>query len=748
MEQKFSDVISLRRRYTRSINLERDLTVVDSVLGYIPTSWAVGACERIIHALTTSNAIRAWTITGVYGTGKSAFAHFLSALIAPKADPIHINAQSILEHHLGSNHPLVSHLKDHLPETGFIRAVATAQREPLGYTLIRALRCGCELIWPDTFEQQQCAPRFEYFAKKMQSSQKITNQEIVHFIQHIAQETRMGIVLVIDELGKGLEYAAWHQENDDLYLLQQLAELPADAQSPKVFVLGLLHQSFTEYAQNLTKTQRNEWSKIQGRFEDIPFTSSNDHMLHLISQAIDHSNAQELLPLLNIWATTWQRILHDHSSLQERFSVDEFVNIYPLHPIAAFALPILCSRYAQNDRSLFTFLTSQEPYSFLSFLQETSLQDKQPTTLKLHHVYDYFIETSSVSNSVKASTQRWIEIQGRIVDAQHLDTDLVMTLKTIGILNLVDSVGVLRATPQIVIQALSEDPTNNQEVQRWSDAIEILVKRGLVTHRKQLDELRIWEGSDFDVEQAIISTLEKEQSSLATLLTQANPLPPLIVQRHSYQTGTLRYFERRYISTFEDLTHIGICNADSDGIIGYWLSNTLPEQCPAYTADGKPIILLCGTNIDKLSAVIREVAALTTIETTTPQLQSDGVARREVRQRLAQTKRLLTDLLAQSFFSGKEEVLCSSSGTLLRVRTLKDFQQHLSTLCDQIYPQTPVLWNELINRRELTSQGAKARRELIEAMLSNAIKNDLGWKETDQKAVSICLCCIIQAFIA
>src|SRR5205807_3590287 len=211
--QKFSDVISLRRRYTRSINLERDLTVVDSVLGYIPTSWTIGASERIIHALTANNSIRAWTITGVYGTGKSAFAHFLSALVAPKADPIHINAQSILEQHLGLNHPLAVHLRDHLPEAGFIRAVATAQREPLGYTIIRALRCGCELVWPDNFEQQQTAPMFEYFEKTMQSGQKITNQEILRSIQQIAQETHMGILLVIDELGKGLEYAAWHQEN-------------------------------------------------------------------------------------------------------------------------------------------------------------------------------------------------------------------------------------------------------------------------------------------------------------------------------------------------------------------------------------------------------------------------------------------------------------------------------------------------------------------------------------------------------
>ena len=80
-----------------------------------------------------------------------------------------------------------------------------------------------------------------------------------------------------------------------------------------------------------------------------------------------------------------------------------------------------------------------------------------------------------------------------------------MTLKTVGILNLIDSVGALHAKPQLVIQALSEDPTNDHEAQRWHHAIEILIKRGLITHRKQLDELRIWEGSDFDIEQAITS---------------------------------------------------------------------------------------------------------------------------------------------------------------------------------------------------------------------------------------------------
>jgi hypothetical protein len=47
-------------------------------------------------------------------------------------------------------------------------------------------------------------------------------------------------------------------------------------------------------------------------------------------------------------------------------------------------------------------------------------------------------------------------------------------------------------------------------------------------------------------------------------------------------------------------------------------------------------------------------------------------------------------------------------------------------LCDRIYNKGAVLDNELINRRELTSQGAKARRELIEAMLERTTQERLG----------------------
>lgn len=55
-----------------------------------------------------------------------------------------------------------------------------------------------------------------------------------------------------------------------------------------------------------------------------------------------------------------------------------------------------------------------------------------------------------------------------------------------------------------------------------------------------------------------------------------------------------------------------------------------------------------------------------------------------------------------------------------------DFNAKLSEVCDRAYPKTPILWNELINRRQLTSQGAKARRELLEAMIECSDQEKLG----------------------
>jgi hypothetical protein len=58
-----------------------------------------------------------------------------------------------------------------------------------------------------------------------------------------------GVLLVVDELGKSLEYAAQHHDRvDEVFLLQELAEVASRSGDRPVVLVTLLHQSFDRYA--------------------------------------------------------------------------------------------------------------------------------------------------------------------------------------------------------------------------------------------------------------------------------------------------------------------------------------------------------------------------------------------------------------------------------------------------------------------------------------------------------------------
>src|SRR5262249_43113095 len=244
---------------------------------------------------------------------------------------------------------------------------------------------------------------------------------------------------------------------------------------------------------------------------------------------------------------------------------------FPLHPVTALALPQLCIRYAQNDRSLFTFLTSAEPHSLQTYLKKTRLRpDERVPLLKLDRLYDYFVDAAGVSMASRPNFQRWTEVKGLIDVHRGDDADELLALKTIGILNLASTAGFLKASRRLVRLALSDAPDDHAEEQRWERVLDSLMARGLIVHPRGVDELRIWEGSDFNIEVAIAEQLERQHASLVALMAEACPLRPLVVQRHSYRTGTLRLFERRYLDSRHDLGALTVTR-ECDGLIGYWV---------------------------------------------------------------------------------------------------------------------------------------------------------------------------------
>ncbi len=742
--QHLINFLSVKRRYSRSVNLERDFDIPEAIDGYVLTDRAVDVLRRILASMVGRKRTTAWTLTGVYGTGKSAFAHFLISLLGPMKNAARQRALEIARHSLQNQglgqSPEYEGLAQKFPPQGFFRAVATAQREPLSHTLVRALDRGGDQFWARG-QEPPVMKRVSDWATEIEFGQaSFSDRDLFTLIQQISEVVNTDMVLVIDELGKSLEYATQHQGIADLYLLQQLAEL-SQKKGSRLYLIGLLHQSFADYGQRLAVVEKNEWAKIQGRFEDIPFTESSQQMLRLMGQALDRSQATTLTAPVETFTQNWCAVLQEKTQLRE-FSAPLLAAVYPLHPLTALVLPALFIRYAQNDRSLFTFLTSAEPHGFQHFLESTPIVFPAPRakaivaedqglylstnlpTLKLHHLYDYFVE--SLGAGLRPGLARWLEIQTLVADAQHRGPDTLALLKTIGLLNLLTSTGALRATRPLVKLALVDQP-DPEALAHWEAQIhQVTHDQGIVTYRRAVDELRLWEGSDFDVEGTIAQYLARESLPLGALLTETYPLKPLVAQRHSYRTGTLRYFERYYLDRDQDLASLDCTQADGDGAVVYWLGEAAPLEVPASTVDGKPLVVVAAANLSLLAIRAQEYHALCQLQNRESALQSDKVALKEVRHRRLQLKQLLDDTLTQAFNFALHHNLCWVEGKIQPIANVQEFNALLSQVCDRVYSQTPILWNELINRRTLTSQGAKARRLLLEAMLERSEVARLG----------------------
>jgi len=716
-----SEFINVKRRYTRSINLERDIDISDSVLGYIPTNKPLETLGRFIESFKC-NSIRRWTITGVYGTGKSSFAHFLAALCASNSNPIKQNALKILNEQKNIDKSLIKGFERNILKEGLVRAVVTASREPISYTIIKALYIGLNLY---SFENSKIKdPLVDNLLTQIKNNENINDDHVIEAVKQVATYSPNGLLLIIDELGKNLEYSTNNQLNSDLYLLQQIAELPSDEKNPKIFMFGILHQAFSEYTYGINLAQKNEWMKIQGRFEDIPFIEAPEQVVKLIGSSINveiNFFDKNKKRVIEKWAKEWKNSLKDLTCIKN-LDVETIESIYPLHPMTASILPILSSKYAQNDRTIFTFLSSQEPYSFNSLIKGLNFDDKNLPTIRLYDLYDYFVETAGVLISSRPNFQRWNEIQSRINDAKNLDIDKLNLLKTIGILNLISSGGPLRATKATVVNSMCNSYESSDK-SKWDSLISDLEKEKFVTIRNQLDEIRIWEGSDFNIESGITSQIEKTSEQLDWLLNKYYPLAPIIAQKHSYKTGTLRYFERVFCNDESLLSSIDCMDKFSDGLIIYWCGEDNPSLIPpSETKTKKPLILLKAKNIKNLKDNCLELVALLRLKQQSSELQIDAIARKEILQRINIAQKILEESIQQAYSLIDND--CFVNGK--NFKNIYSLNAILSIECERIYKKTPILWNELINKRELTSQGSMARKSLMNAMLTNYKEAKLG----------------------
>ena len=713
-----ADVVTVRPRFGRSVHLERDLAALDAATAaaayYLLPSGAE-ALQTVLHA-RQHPAERAMTIIGPYGAGKSAFASFLARLVGTPgfAKLARVPAE------LGE----VPHLRP---------VVLVGARGPLAPALLAALhRAAADVLADDPAAARKVAA-----AEKTGSPRAVADAygAVAAAVARRGPET--GLLLMIDEAGKFLEYAAANPLTQDVFVLQELAEAAARAgagASGELWVLTVLHQNALAYAHRLSRTQQAEWTKVSQRFRELLFFPSDIERMDIVGRALEHHPPLHLNGQLT---TLLDEVLLPPATLVAPPLRDRFRALaraaYPLHPVALLALPAMFRKAGQSHRSIFSFLESEESGALGRFLREHIWDHDDPPFFPLDTLFDYGRDVLLTGWQGPAA-RPWVEAVDLVDRATNREEAPVSALalralKCIGLLTWLREPRLL-PTPTVLRAALGTHA---------DEALTELQRRQLVVWSRARGTYRLWEGSDVDVE----AELERARAALSgdVALAVVNDgelfsLPRLITRRYTYQTGTLRTVTLETLRPAALAARARQAAANDELTLLLCLASTPTEaaeaEAIAEAVSSAAVLVGVGLETDALSEAAGLVLAARTVGKEVTALESDRTARRELALRRGEAEavlraewhRLFGVALGAAPSTAQLETAATDApttwwwqGAPKALAGGRAFSEWLSEAADATFPDTPILRNELLNRRSLSSAGAGARRELVKAML-------------------------------
>lgn len=713
--------VHVNTHYTRSINLERDADSLDVANAYIPTSRALKLFGRVAEGFNSSLAPRAWSLIGPYGSGKSSVSVFLSHLLSAQNFPTTLAALKNLK----ETAPEVAALyrKETSKNNGFLKVLITGSPEPMGTKIVRALAIAAQHYFSHFSGRN---PKVISDLDELSKAASVSTSEIITLVKELqvalATKGCKGIYLVIDELGKFLEFEARHYGANDIYMLQALAEHACKGDNCNLFLFVLLHQSFEQYAKGLGESLKNEWAKVQGRFEELPFLESAEQVLRVVSAAFSYELTQKEERQLKINIKSIVDILQENDALfgisDIKSMTDLMSKCYPLHPVSAILLPALCQKLAQNERTLFSYLGSHEEYGLQDMLGRFETTDE---FIYPHHVYDYFITNQPAALGDYRTHRRWTEVVTAIERLGDAPDESLNLLKTIGLLNIVGIKGGFK--PSKALLGTCCDSANS-----LNKSLKLLTDKSIITYRRFSGEYRVWQGSDFDLEEAVEEELNNlGVFSLANELNKANALMPIVARRYTIHSGALRYFIPEFVDA---QTYKKSAEKTLEPRIIFYLASAKDDEelfskSVVHHYSELDLVALClnGTQLREATA---EVLALRQVQNKRQELNSDPIAKREFEDRLTAAEFAERSLL-QRLQERPQECSWYYQSEQYEVGTKRELQELLSWVLEYVYSKSPILHNELINRDRPSAQANAARNKLIEAMMENPRdKEDLG----------------------
>ena len=786
----FGEKLWVEKGYQTSINIAYDLHNVSKVKSFIPTMSFIDVIEDVMLSTSVSDRGRARILIGAYGKGKSHIVLVLMSLLFKKDKALFealldkIKEQNpklyvFINNYINSGKKLlpiiISGTSTSITQS-FLSALQTALKNEnllnlMPETNFKAAVNAIELWenhYPDTynkFKSELNVPISDFIVSlkeyNVNAYEKFNKlypgltsgsafnpflgfdvvELYVKVVDKLKDEGFDGVYIIYDEFSKYLESSITNTTISDIKLLQDFAEKCDRSGDKQMHLMLISHKDIANYIdKNLPKDKVDGWRGVSGRFRHLNLHNNFSQMYEIISAVIKKDSY--------FWADFCRKNEAYFKNLTERFIANGIFDknddtsaqtavkgCYPLHPVSTFILPRLSEKVAQNERTLFTFLSSDNKNTLTAFLENAK---GDLPMLTPDYVYDYF-EPLLRKEPYTSEIYKQYETTSKVLQKLDEKSLSAKIIKTISLIYIIEQFEKLAPIKDMIIDTFRDGVSDINII----DGVlsELIEKECIVYLKRSNGFLKIKESSGVDIGSEIQNVIEKTRQILNVkdILNKSSFDSYMYPTAYNDEMEITRYFDFTFIDSIEFLsvTDWGrkIENLSADGVVYAIIPRSGEEidQIRAHIKKGNcnhnRVIFVIPVRFMDIEKIAYEYNAVTILRN---QGSDDELLSDEYDIYIEDLEEVIGRYMLCFTHPETGESEYFWNGEKQPFKRKAQISAKLSEICIDTYPNTPVINNESINKDSLASVAINSRSKLISGLLENDLNANLGLSGTSQ----------------
>lgn len=775
-------IISVASGFQYSVNIGYDLNQDDKLQNFIPTKSSLNLLKDILDSTNNTSNDRARVLVGAYGKGKSHIVLTILSILMGKSWDLFTKLKEKIEPNSDLAKSISNYYDSHkkiLPvvisgggtsvQQDFLLALQKTLSENglLGIMPDTNFKAAVNSIdkwsndFPETFSKfkDEIGQPIDQFIKKLQNFDieayadfetlypKLTSGSAFNpflgfdvpelyesVVKSLKKKGYSGIFVVYDEFSKFLEANIKHATVSDTKLLQDFAEKCNRSGELQLHLMLISHKEISNYIDVLPKQKVDGWRGVSERFKHIHLNNNFTQTYEIISSVIKKTP--------NLWDDFQLKYANYFNSLLDRYASHSIFSdmnteevkrtirgCYPLHPITTFILPRLSERVAQNERTLFTFLSAKGTSTLSSFIESQNTDSFSILTPDV--IFDYF-ESLFRKEPYSSELHKNYSLTKSILDKLNSSPLQAKIIKTLSLIYVLEQFDKIKPTIDELYGIYSLD-YSHVEIKK---AVDHLINEEYVVYLKvSNDYLRLKQSSGVDVKQKIADAIARCSASFSVkdTLNLSNIDNYMYPSRYNDEREMTRYFSFKFIDSSEVSDNINWDkkseNIQSDGVIYGIIPDSeesikLVRENVLSTSNGCERCLFV---IPKKFYDIRDVVLqFNVVMKLREESQGDDLLFDEYEVIYEDLRDVISEFVNSYTHPEHFKSIYIHQGKEQSITRKAALSGLMSTICENVYSRTPVINNEAINKNELTGTAFTSRNKIIAGLLRNSLEPNLG----------------------